>query len=218
MTAGAWATALLLDDVERGEGRRRAVEELLRPEYQRESLPERALRTVQDFINGLLDQVGGGVPGGVLALALVIIILAVLIALVAWYARRATGARRARGTGGLFGTGQRTAAEHRRAAEEAAAHARWAEAVRERLRAIARDLEHRAIVAPQPGRTADELARAAGRELPDLAARLSAAARLFDDVTYGQAPGTEEDYRFMSELDEALGAARPAAVAAGGAG
>ncbi|WP_248961766.1 DUF4129 domain-containing protein [Sphaerisporangium perillae] len=213
MTIAAALGALALDDIGRDEARRRAVEELIKPEYQQESLFERVLRMVQEFLDSLLDSAPGGVPGGVVALLIVLLIVAALIALIAWQARKATRGRRAAAEG-LFGPRERTAAEHRAESERLAGESRWAEAIQERLRAIARDLEHRAIVAPQPGRTADELAEAAGRELPEFGPRLAAAARLFDDVTYGQAQGTAEGYRALSELDDGLRAVRPAAASA----
>ena len=53
------------------------------------------------------------------------------------------------------------------------------------MRAIVRSLEERALLDPRPGRTADEAAAEAGRALPAHADRLRAAARDFDDVTYG---------------------------------
>ncbi|MEV7965212.1 DUF4129 domain-containing protein [Sphaerisporangium sp. NPDC088356] len=209
--------AVVLDDIGRDEARRRAVEELVRPEYQQESLIDRIFRTVQDFLDSLLDNAPGGVPGGVFALVVVLLVVAALVLLIAWQAKRATRSRRA-AADGLFGVRERTAGEHRAEAERLAGESRWAEAIRERLRAIARDLEHRAIVAPQPGRTADELAEAAGRELPEFAARLAVAARLFDDVTYGEAPGNAEGYQAMSGLDQDLRAARPAAITPATAG
>ena len=70
---------------------------------------------------------------------------------------------------------------------------------------------------PVPGRTATELARDAGRALPDLAAELLRAAEAFNDVTYGERPGTEPAYRMIADLDDHLRhhtAARPQAVAA----
>ncbi|MFC6087303.1 DUF4129 domain-containing protein [Sphaerisporangium aureirubrum] len=205
----------VLDDIGRDEARRRAVEELIRPEYQQESLLERAIRLIREFFDRLMDSAPGGVPGGVLALIIVIVVVGALIALIAWQGRKATRGRRAAAEA-LLGPVERTAAEHRAEAERLAAESRWAEAIRERLRAIARDLEHRAVVTPQPGRTADELAEVAGRELPAYAARLASAARLFDEVTYGAADGSEDGYRAMAGLDDDLRTARPA-LAAGGA-
>ncbi|WP_245966781.1 DUF4129 domain-containing protein [Sphaerisporangium album] len=206
----------IFDDIGRDEARRKAVEELIRPEYQQESLVDRLIRIVGEFFDGLLDSTPGGVPGGVVALVVITVLIAALAGLIVWQARKATRGRRA-AQEGLFGTGELTADEHRREAERLAGESRWAEAVRERLRAIARDLEHRAIVAPQPGRTADELATAAGAELPVFADRLARAARLFDDVTYGQDPGSAQDYATMTTLDDDLRAARPATPATAGA-
>src|SRR5690606_30430874 len=85
-----------------------------------------------------------------------------------------------------------------------------------RLRAVARDLEERAILDPMPGRTAAELAADAGRELPGLADELAAGARLFEDVTYGEMPGSAEGYARLVRLDEQVAAARPRPLTAGG--
>jgi hypothetical protein len=200
--------------IDREEARRRAVAELLDSRYERESLPERILRETQRLIGDLLDQVTDRV-GGPLALTLLFVIIGVLAALLLWQARRVIR-RPAAARPGLFTERERTAAEHRAEAERLAAAGEWAAAIRERLRAIARDLEERAILDPLPGRTADELAAAAGRELPALAAELTAAARLFDDVTYGPMPGTPEGYARLARLDEQVAAARPAAAATSG--
>jgi uncharacterized protein DUF4129 len=201
--------------VGREEAARRAAEELLKPGYQRESLFDEAYRRFTEFIGDLLDTAsGGGTAGSVIAAVVIVLILAGLIALIAWQLRR-TARRRAGAAGGMFGEHRLSAAEHRQAAEQLAAAQRWAEAIRERLRAIARDLEERALVDGLPGRTADELAAEAGLALPDFARELTAAARSFDDVTYGGAPGTRAAYYAMSGLDERLRRARP--VALGGA-
>ena len=68
-----------------------------------------------------------------------------------------------------------------------------------------------------PGRTATELATDAGAAAPELAGELSRAAIAFNDVTYGERPGTEAAYRMIADLDGHLrsrGPARPAASAA----
>ena len=57
---------------------------------------------------------------------------------------------------------------------------------------------------PVPGRTATELARDAGRAVPNLAAELVRAADAFNDVTYGERPGTESAYRMIADLDDHL--------------
>ncbi|MFI7046271.1 DUF4129 domain-containing protein [Streptosporangium sandarakinum] len=210
-------------DVGRDEARREAARELLRAGYARESVFDRAVRAVNQFIGDLTDQDSLGTVGSVtVRVVLVALVVAAVVALTV-VARRTAGGRAARREE-VFGDGRRTAAEHRAAAERLAAEGAWAEAVRERLRAVARDLEDRAIVDPVPGRTAAELAAEAGRALPGLAAGLAAAARIFDDVTYGEAPGTAGAYETLRDLDERLRAARPADAApapahpAGGAG
>ncbi|GHH68491.1 hypothetical protein GCM10017673_17440 [Streptosporangium violaceochromogenes] len=195
--------------VDRGRAAREAIQELLKDEYAKESLADRFMREVNQFVGDLLDQESVGVVGGVAArIVLVAIVVAGLLALVA-IARKTARSATARQKD-VFGGRRRTAAEHRAAAEELAARSRWAEAIRERLRAVARDLEDRVIVDSTPGRTAGELAAEAGRAIPALAADLAAAARVFDDVTYGEMPGTAAAYESLRDLDEHLRRARPA--------
>lgn len=110
----------------------------------------------------------------------------------------------------LFDERPRTAAEHRSAAEAHAAQGHWNQAVQERMRAIVRSLEERALLDVRPGRTADEAAAEAGRTLPGHADGLHAAARHFDDVTYGGRTADPQTYRRIARLDTDLERARPA--------
>ncbi|QFY06411.1 DUF4129 domain-containing protein [Nonomuraea phyllanthi] len=200
--------------ISREEGARRAADELLKPAYENESLIDQLYRRVTQFLGDLLDTAsGGGSAGGVIAAVVIVLIILALIVLVSWHLRRTTR-RNAAVLGGLFGERAMTAAEHRTAAEGLAAEGRWSEAIRERLRAIARDLEERALIDGMPGRTADELAAEAALSLPGFATRLAGAARSFDDVTYGGVPGTREAYETMSTLDDQLREARPVPLAA----
>ncbi|MBB2909725.1 hypothetical protein FHS43_000971 [Streptosporangium becharense] len=200
-------------DVGREEAQRQAAQELLKAEYADESLLDRILRGVDQFLGDLLDLESVDVGGGVaVRIALAVIVVALLAALVV-IARRTVRSGAARREG-VFTGRRRSAAEHREAAERLAAEGRWSDAVRERLRAIAADLEERVIVNAVPGRTADELAAEAGRALPGFAAGLTAAARVFDDVTYGEVPGTAEDYGLLRDLDLRLRDARPVLVPA----
>ncbi|MEV0967417.1 DUF4129 domain-containing protein [Microtetraspora glauca] len=211
LPAFPWTAALAaLDppvDIGREEARREAAEELLRSGYHQEPLVDRLWRHFTQLLGDLLDSTTGGPGSGLWALFLIVAIIVLLAALLVWSLRRMSRGRRAEDEA-IFDGRERTAAEHRTEAERLAAAGSWAEAIRERLRAIARDLEERAIVSPMPGRTAAELAADAGRALPDHAAELGAAARLFDDVTYGEAPGTAEGYASLAELDRRLAAAR----------
>jgi hypothetical protein len=111
-----------------------------------------------------------------------------------------------------------TAADHRRNAERLAAAGDYGEAIAERVRAIAVDLERRAVLSPRPGRTADELAAETAAALPPGAlpggpARLHDAARLFDDVRYGGRAGSQAGYEQVRDLDTALASVRAAAAA-----
>lgn len=208
-----WPAALLASpvDVGRDQAAREAARELSGPGYQHEPLLDRLQREFSQFLGDLMSGGGTG-EGGVVSLVVIALILAVLAVLLLWALRRLPGGRRTK-SGEVFGQRERTAAEHRAEAERLAAGGDWAGAIRERLRAIARELEERAVVSPMPGRTAVELAEAAGRALPPHAADLRAGARLFDDVTYGGAEGTREGYLTLAALDERLRSAR-AGVAA----
>ncbi|MEV0581937.1 DUF4129 domain-containing protein [Nonomuraea sp. NPDC050310] len=195
--------------ISRDDAQREAADELLKPGYEHEPLVDEVWRRLQQFLGDLTNpEVDGAPAGGVIAAVLIVLIVGGLAGLLIWRLRRTT--RGAAGGGGeLFGTRARTAVEHRQEAERLAGEELWAEAVQERLRAIARDLEERALVDGLPGRTADELAAEAGRALPGFAGELAAAARVFDDVTYGDVPGTAEAYGMLRDLDERLRQARP---------
>ena len=110
----------------------------------------------------------------------------------------------------LFDDRPRSAAEHRAAAEAQAAQGHWNQAVRERMRAVVRSLEERALLDVRPGRTADEAASEAGAVLPAHADRLHTAARDFDDVTYGGRSAAEGTYRRLATLDTDLERTKPA--------
>jgi hypothetical protein len=92
-------------------------------------------------------------------------------------------------------------------ADELAAAGRYAEAVRERLRAIIRDLIERGVVSSHPGWTVTELARAAGLARPPAAAPLGAASNVFSEIWYGLRPATVEDDLAMREHGERVRAA-----------
>lgn len=96
------------------------------------------------------------------------------------------------------------AALHRRDAERAAAAGEWAEAIRERFRAVIGTLDERGLLPERADRTADEAARDAGAVLPAHADVLVAAARAFDEVEYGEYVGTPEAYAVISEVDDVV--------------
>ncbi|WP_242903269.1 DUF4129 domain-containing protein [Actinomadura terrae] len=201
------------DPVGRDEAREMARRELDKQVYQRDkpSWLEREWERFTDWLGDLLQRAAApnaqGNGSGWVSVAVIILILAVAIALVAWLM---WGRRNPRSRGdALLEDEPSTALDHRDAAEAHAAAGQWAEAIRERLRAVARDLEERAVVSPRPGRTADELAAEAGEALPQLAEELRGGVRVFDDVWYGDRPGTSEGYARLKGLDERLQETRP---------
>lgn len=78
-------------------------------------------------------------------------------------------------------------------ADELAAAGRYAEAVRERLRAIVRELVERAVIGHVPGWTVTELAGAASSARPELSGPLSAPSGIFSEIWYGQRVATRAD-------------------------
>ncbi|UUU33454.1 DUF4129 domain-containing protein [Streptomyces sp. CA-210063] len=169
---------------------------------------ERAIDAFWDWLDKLFGAASAATPGG--TLGLVVIVLAVLALLGALWWRLGTPRRAPVSSAVLFDDRPRSAAEHRAAAEAQAAQGHWNQAVQERMRAVVRSLEERALLDARPGRTADEAASEAGRVLPAHADRLRAAARDFDDVTYGGRSAAEGTYRRLAALDDDLERTKPA--------
>ncbi|MFE8950746.1 DUF4129 domain-containing protein [Streptomyces althioticus] len=175
---------------------------------------QRALEAFWDWVDDLLGAASTATPGG--ALGLVVIVVAALAVAAALWWRLGTPRRRPVTAPALFDDRPRSAAEHRAAAEAHAAQGHWNQAVQERMRAVVRALEERALLDPRPGRTADEAAAEAGRALPAHSDRLRTAARDFDDVTYGGRTASEDTYRGLAALDGDLERAKPALAGSGG--
>jgi hypothetical protein len=187
-------------DVDRDTAHEAAVRELARPIYPRASLSDRIATWFNDLLNRVVDT-GSALPGGWLTVAaLALLVLALLVA-AARIARRAMGGRAGEH---LYGGRVLGAAEHRARAEQAAAAGDWSAAIRQRVRAIGRQLEQDGVLNPVAGRTATELAGEAGRALPGFTTELNTAAAAFNDVTYGEQPGTQTSYRLISDLDDRL--------------
>ncbi|MFC8585915.1 DUF4129 domain-containing protein [Streptomyces sp. NPDC057217] len=198
-------------DISRVPAREAAERELSRPMYHENdpSLLQRGLNRFWEWLDDLFGSASGAAPGGVLGLVVIVLVMIALAAALWW---RLGTPRRTHATTGdsLFADGSRSARDHRATAARHAAAGRWNEAVQERMRAVVRSLEERALLDPRPGRTADEAAAEAGRSLPSHADDLRLAARTFDDVTYGGRTADEPAYRRVEELDTALERTRPA--------
>jgi hypothetical protein len=201
--------------ISREAARKAAEDELSKPAYH-ENDPSwymRALDAFWDWVGNLISAASGATPGG--TVGLVVIVVAVLAVAGALWWRLGTPHRAAHSTAPLFDDRPRSAAEHRAAAEAHAAQGHWNQAVQERMRALVRSLEERALLDPRPGRTADEAATEAARSLPSHTEALRQAARTFDDITYGGRTATPAAYTTLATLDTALTRTSPALPPAG---
>jgi hypothetical protein len=187
-------------DIDRDAAHEAAQNELAKPIYPKPSLTERLMNWLDELLYKLIVE-GASVPGGWFTISVLLLLVAVAVVVAVRIARRTMRTNRGGGLA-LFSEHELSAAQHRASAEQAAAAGNWAAAIRHRLRAVARQLEENTVLDPVPGRTATELARDAGRALPDLATELIRAAEAFNDVTYGERPGTEPAYRMIAELDD----------------
>lgn len=189
-------------DIDRDAAHEAAQRELAKPIYPKASLTERLSEWLDDLLYRIVQE-GSSLPGGWFTISVLLIILAVAIVVAVRIARRTMRTNRG-GKHALFDTHELSAAQHRASAEQYAAAGNWAAAIRHRLRAVARQLEEDGVLNPVPGRTATELAKDAAKAVPDLAGELLQAANAFNDVTYGERPGTEPAYRMIADLDDHL--------------
>jgi uncharacterized membrane protein len=189
---------------------RRTGQRLARHELAEVSFWQRVL----EWITRLFSNAQTVVPGGWFGLvALAVIAVLVVTAIVFWV--RPARTRRDR-TGSVLADESMTARDYRLAAERLAADGDYAGAIVHVVRAIAANLDERGILPPRPGRTADELAAEAGRQLPNLAADLRTVTRLFDDIRYGDRQGSLKGYQHVCRVDAEVQAARPAPARAAG--
>ena len=195
--------------IAREPAQRLAREELSKAIYHQASVPGEIIHALESLLARIFGGASRAFPGGwwtLVALAALVAGAAAALALrtgpLARSARRAAPVREA-------GDRPLTARQYRAAAEEAAAGGDYSTAVVQRLRAIAASCTERRVLVPDAGRTADELAAQAGPRFPGQAARLGAAARLFDQIRYGDGAGTREDYERLRDLDSTLGTLTP---------
>ncbi len=100
--------------------------------------------------------------------------------------------------------------DYRAASDQHAREGRWAEAVRDRFRAVVRELEVRTVLDVRPARTATEAAYAASRVLPDCRAELGQGADTFNAVVYGDRAADAAAFDQLVALDEQVVAAADA--------
>ena len=197
-------------DIDRDAAHLAAQAELGKPIYSKVSAAQQFTDWINEQIYRLLQKTAS-IPGGWFTTTVLLILLAIAVVVAVHIARRTMRTNRG-GDYLLFEAAQLTAAQHRATAESCAVEGNWTAAIRHRLRAVARQLEETGVLNPAPGRTANELARDAGAALPHLAGELSEAATAFNDVTYGERPGTQAAYQMIADLDDHLRSRSPAAT------
>lgn len=187
----------------RSDARDAAHRELSRAIYatHRPNLLQRLYESLLHWLGRLIGTLVSVTPGGALGL---VILLVASVGLVFLLLHRLGPVDRSARIELHAGPAARTALMERRHAEELAARADWPEAIRSRLRAVSRELEETGILDRRPGRTADELAREAGRLVPTLNASIRSATNVFDEVWYGGRPATAAGYQTVVAADEAL--------------
>lgn len=214
MTAHAVLAGILADPVNRDDARRRAQDELSKAIYHRydDPWPVRAMKWLGRELDHAFGAAAAHSPGGGVGAVGFVVLLVAIVVVARW--RLGPMSRTAHVSVDVLADTTATAAEHRRRAKTAADGGDWKTAVIERMRALARALEERAVLDARPGRTADELAADAGRSLPAAREVLAAAATTFDAVAYGDRPATSGDYDVVCRADDAAASARPAELAA----
>lgn len=204
-----WVVLQVPIDIGREEARQRAAEELQKSKYG--GIPdwlERFLRWLFELAErlGSPDLPTDGNPGQNVAVLITGVVLLLGLALIIW--RVGLPRWRQRGKDGTIDIDSTVAPQdYRSLAERAAAEQDWTAAVRDRFRAVVRELEDRTILDVRPSRTALEVAHTASRWLPSASERLDDGADLFNDVVYGERPATAEAYAAMVAVDEAVVAA-----------
>lgn len=190
------------------EARRWAAEELAKAEY-RDAAPSWLQTLWEDFLRWLSSLDGSAESAGPVPSPVIGIVIAVIIAIAVILARPRLNPAPRQARDVFEPDSMLGAQDYRARAEAAAASGNWGDAVVDRFRALVSSAEARSILDPQPGRTADEVARDLAVPFRHEAARLDAAARTFDAVRYGNAAANKVDYHAMTSLDTALETTRP---------
>lgn len=190
-------------DIGRDEARELAEQELLDPVYAKAKPPW--WQEVASWVFDKLSEVVAAAAGSGAGLFWLLILVGVVSLIVFVIMRQFGGVQRSRTAGGeVFSDEALSAEQYRSLAEQAAGRQQWAEAIREGFRAIVRQLEERGALDRRPGRTADEAARDAGLVFDVHRSDLHHAAQSFDEVVYGDRPGSAAEYGAMRDLDRGI--------------
>jgi hypothetical protein len=193
----------------REEASRRAAAELAKAKYAGtpgwfDALADRIFafqRRLAELIDRLLssqhqtgDQINWGFVIAVTVLLAALVFIIWKVGLPRWQRRSPAG--------GLGLDSTKSPSDYRRLAEGCAHQSDWPGAVRDRFRALVRELEVRTILDVRPARTAWEAAFLAASVMPVSREALLSGADLFSRVLYGQEPADESRYAQMVRIDD----------------
>lgn len=196
-------------DPDRDQARELLLDELQKPEYNRpESFITRALGWLMERLNGLIEFLPGS--NGLSTLLLGVVLAVVILA--AYFAIRGTRRTRRltdRATGPVLEEAGLSAADYRARAGAAARAGNWDAVLLDSYRAIAADVDERALLDELPGTTAREIAVGLHGPFPDHGTSLIEAADAFDAVCYGDQRASQAQAERVRELDRVLAKTRP---------
>lgn len=194
----------------REEAQRKAAEELAKAKYGVE-MPD-WLRRLWDALRQWLESLmptepppqAGAPSGPQWILPVVVVLLIAAIGVIVWKVGLPRLNRRHRDAD-VEVDAEVSPDEYRTLADEAAARGDWETAVRERFRALVRELEIATVLDPRPSRTAMEVAWLTGRVVPTAAGEITQAANLFSEVAYGdRRPSAGDDTRMRTLVEQVL--------------
>ena len=187
--------------------------ELAKPAYaDQRSWLQRLWDWATDRLNDLLQGVGGALPLYVLIPLLVVIVGIVVFALSR--IRGSSARKRESPDNGVLADVDLSTEQLRDRASRSAAAGAHSAAFVDYFRALARRAEERALLLPQPGRTAHEVGAELGPYFPTQAVTIRSAATFFDQVRYGGADASADDVGRIDALDRELANTRPHHAAA----
>lgn len=197
MSSRAWGPLDPPLEMGRGEARRLAELELHDPAYQglEPSLIERGVQWVLAHVQTAFDRAGEVAPGGWVGILGLVALVVIAVLIVRWRLGPITQASPI----GISVNLETSAAEYHARADLAAADGNWGEAIAERMRAIVRTGQEQALIDPQPGWTANEIAAQLGNALPLTRDHVQRAARVYDEIRYGGRTATEAAHRTVTE-------------------
>lgn len=183
--------------------------ELAKPAYaDQRSLLQRLWDWAMDRLDDLVNGLGAALPLYVL-IPLLLALAALVVAALTRVRTRGAKARAERPDGVLADIAL-TADELRRRATRSESTGDHSAAFVDLFRAIARRAEERALLLPQPGRTAHEVAVELAPYFLSYADALRDAAAHFDTIRYGGADAAPGDVDRIRALDRDVDGARPA--------